>query len=136
MQEEQKEESVFQYNFSKRSGFKAKTMRLNNPQDFKRCFQNGKRVKNRAFVLHFVENGGLPARFGVNIAKSKIKKAVERNKIKRVAREAFRRKHLEGLDIVLILRNEKNFNQSECSILINEVFDSLKKNELLTNKNN
>ena len=77
-------------------------MRLNNPQDFKRCFQNGKRVKNRAFVLYFVENGGLPARFGVNIAKSKIKKAVERNKIKRVAREAFRRKHLEGLDIVLI----------------------------------
>ena len=30
---------------------------------------------------------------------------IERNKIKRVAREAFRRKHLEGLDIVLILRN-------------------------------
>jgi ribonuclease P protein component len=37
-------------------------MRLNNPQDFKRCFQSGQRIKNKAFVLHYVNNGGLPGK--------------------------------------------------------------------------
>ena len=81
-------------------------MRLTNPLDFKRCFSKGKRVKNAAFVLHYIDNGEHPARLGVNIAK-KLKKAVDRNKIKRVAREIFRKGKFEGIDIILILKTKK-----------------------------
>ena len=102
-------------------------MRLTNPLDFKRCFSRGKRVKNAAFVLHYVDNGGQSARLGVNIAKKKLKKAVDRNKIKIVAREVFRKGKFAGVDIILILKNEKNYEKSRCSILINEVFGQLNK---------
>ena len=102
-------------------------MRLNAPQDFKRCFLSRKRIKNVAFTLHYVENNGEIARLGVNIAKKKIKKAVDRNKIKRAAREAFRKGHFKGIDIVLILKNEKFYDQTKCFKMINEVFNDLMK---------
>ena len=85
MREEQKEESVYLSNEKKRNVFKAEAMRLTNPKDFKKCFQAGKRTNNKVFSLYYIENGGLPGRLGVNVAKSKINKAVDRNKIKRVS---------------------------------------------------
>ena len=127
MQEEQREESVSQLNANENNSFRAKTMRLNSPQDFKRCFLKGKRIKNDVLVLYYIDNGGLSARLGVNIAKKKIKNAVDRNKIKRAAREAFRRAHLNSMDVVLILRNENNYDPNNCFLLVNDVFNSLKK---------
>jgi ribonuclease P protein component len=100
-------------------------MRLNNPQDFRRCFLKGRRIKNEAFVLHYVENNVPSARLGVNIAKKKIRKAVDRNKIKRIAREVFRKQKFEGIDIVLILKNEKIFEKTSYNVLINEIFNEL-----------
>ena len=102
-------------------------MRLNTPQDFKRCFISRKKIKNAAFTLHYAENDSQTARLGVNIAKKKIKKAVDRNKIKRAAREAFRRCHLKGIDVVLILKNEKFYDQTKCFTMINEIFNDLMK---------
>ena len=129
MQEERKEESVFLFldNFINNNSFKTKIMRLNNPQDFKRCFLSRKIIKNAAFTLHYSKNESQTARLGVNIAKKKIKRAVDRNKIKRAAREAFRKRHFKGIDIVLILKNEKFYDQKKCFILINEVFNDLMK---------
>ena len=105
--------------------FNTKTMRLTNPKDFKKCFHDGKRIKNKVFSLHYVENGGLPGRLGVNIAKSKIKKAVKRNKIKRVAREVFRKGRFNGMDVVLLFKNEKNYDESECFELVNDIFSNI-----------
>ena len=129
MQEERKEESVFLFldNFINNNSFKTKIMRLNNPQDFKRCFLSRKIIKNAAFILHYSKNESQTARLGVNIAKKKIKRAVDRNKIKRAAREAFRIRHFKGIDIVLILKNEKFYDQTKCFTLINEVFNDLMK---------
>tara|TARA_B100000989_G_scaffold67012_1_gene46603 strand:- start:152 stop:538 length:387 start_codon:yes stop_codon:yes gene_type:complete len=125
MREEQKEESVYLSNEKKRNVFKAEAMRLTNPKDFKKCFQAGKRTNNKVFSLYYIENGGLPGRLGVNVAKSKINKAVDRNKIKRVAREVFRKGGFNGLDIVLLLKNEKNYNESECFMLVHDVFSNI-----------
>ena len=129
MQEERKEESVFPFldNFINNNSFKTKIMRLNNPQDFKRCFLSRKIIKNAAFTLHYSKNESQTARLGVNIAKKKIKRAVDRNKIKRAAREAFRIRHFKGIDIVLILKNEKFYDQTKRFTLINEVFNDLMK---------
>lgn len=125
MREEQKEESVYLSNEKKRNVFKAEAMRLTNPKDFKKCFQAGKRTNNKVFSLYYIENGGLPGRLGVNVAKSKINKAVDRNKIKRVAREVFRKGGFNGLDIVLLLKNEKNYNEAECFMLVHDVFSNI-----------
>ena len=125
MREEQKEESVYLSNEKKRNVFKAEAMRLTSPKDFKKCFQAGKRTNNKVFSLYYIENGGLPGRLGVNVAKSKINKAVDRNKIKRVAREVFRKGGFNGLDIVLLLKNEKNYNESECFMLVHDVFSNI-----------
>ena len=100
-------------------------MRLTNPKDFKKCFQSGKRIKNKAFSLYYLKNGNLPGRLGVNIAKSKVKKAVDRNKIKRIAREIFRKGHFDGMDIVLLLKNEKHYNEASCFALIDDVFSNI-----------
>ena len=129
MQEERKEESVslFLDNFINNNSFKTKIMRLNNPHDFKRCFLSRKTIKNAAFTLHYSKNESQTARLGINIAKKKIKKAVDRNKIKRAAREAFRTRHFKGIDIVLILKNEKFYDPTKCFTLINEVFNDLMK---------
>jgi ribonuclease P protein component len=50
---------------------------------------------------------------------------VDRNKIKRAAREAFRKSHFNGLDIVLILKNEKHYDSEKCFLLVNDVFNNL-----------
>ena len=54
------------------------------------------------------KNNEALARLGLAIAKKNVKKAVQRNKIKRIVRESFRlNKHrLEGFDIVVLCRQK------------------------------
>ena len=126
MLEDQREENAFLLNSSKASSFSAKRMRLDKPFDFKKCFSRGKRLSSPAFIIHYLENDLTHGRLGIRIAKKKVKKAVDRNKIKRVAREVFRRKGFDGFDIILVLRNEKNYKHSKCYEQINEIFSNLK----------
>ena len=53
-------------------------------------------------------NGDRTARLGLAIAKKQVKRAVDRNRIKRVIRESFRRQanRLTGLDIVVLARRD------------------------------
>ena len=109
MQEDLREENVSPPNSSYISGSRAKKMRLDNSLDFSNCFLQGKRTSTHAFMIHYLENDLEYGRLGIRIAKKKIKKAVERNRIKRIAREVFRNGHFNGIDMVLVLRNEKKF---------------------------
>jgi len=136
MPEDLKEENAFLHKNIVKNVFITKVMRLNSPKDFRNCFTNGKKIKSEVFVLHYLNNGGNLSRLGVSVAKNKIKKAVERNRIKGIAREIFRISGLMGLDIVLLLKYEKNYDQENCYNLINEIFNKLVKNESFINKNN
>ena len=127
MLEDQREENAFQLSSSKASSFSAKKMRLDKPLDFKKCFSGGKRLSSPAFMIHYLKNDLSHGRLGIRIAKKKIRKAVHRNRIKRVAREVFRKSMFEGLDIILVLRNEKNYEHSRCYEQINEIFSNLKR---------
>lgn len=51
-------------------------------------------------------NGQCSARLGLVIAKKNVRRAVDRNKIKRIARESFRhqRADLDNLDIIILAR--------------------------------
>ena len=126
MQEDLREENVSPLNSSYISGSRAKKMRLDNSLDFSNCFLQGKRTSTHAFMIQYLENDLEYGRLGIRIAKKKIKKAVERNRIKRIAREVFRNSHFNGIDMVLVLRNEKKFEYEKCYEQINEIFKTLK----------
>ena len=126
MQEDLREENVSPLNRSNTSGSRAKKMRLDNSLDFLNCFLKGKRTYTHAFMIQYLENDLEHGRLGIRIAKKKIKKAVERNRIKRIAREVFRKGHFNGMDMVLVLRNEKKYQYEKCYEQINEIFKTLK----------
>ena len=104
-------------------GFKARDMRLSEPDDFKRTLKEGKKARSECFELFFKENELDHSRFGVNIAKRLVGKSTERNKIKRTAREIFRKSKKCNMDIVLLLRrpSEKNKYKEEIEALFKKI---------------
>jgi ribonuclease P protein component len=78
--------------------------RLANPRDFKRVYQKGSFFSAGIFNAKYLPNKLDFTRIGIVVSKKISKKATERNKIKRLFREAFRALHQEvptGLDIVV-----------------------------------
>lgn len=80
--------------------------RLRLPQEFQLVFTQGQRVNGRYFRLHL--RPATAARLGLAVSRKVDTRAVERNRIKRAAREGFRRSHalLLPFDYVLVARRE------------------------------
>lgn len=77
--------------------------RLIRPADFARVFADARRSSDRLFTVVARENRGCGARLGLAISKRIAKRAVERNRLKRVAREVFRvQQDLPSLDFVVL----------------------------------
>ncbi len=57
--------------------------------DFDRIFRDGRRVALPALALHWLDDGQ-PARLGLAVSRKVDARAVGRNRIKRILREAFR----------------------------------------------
>ena len=66
---------------------------------------------------------GKHARLGVIVAKKNIPLAVQRNRFKRITREVFRRSLIEGLDVIVLAKQNKKKLRS--SALANELSDLL-----------
>lgn len=82
--------------------------RLLSAAQYKQVFdQPGHRSVDRHFTVLAQANGLEHARLGLAISKKGLKKAVARNRVKRIVRESFRhhRAQLAGLDLVVINRN-------------------------------
>ncbi|HSE40586.1 MAG TPA: ribonuclease P protein component [Acidobacteriota bacterium] len=90
--------------------------RLNRAMDFRRVFSKGKRTATRLFVIYILPNHLSHSRLGIQV-QSKIGTAVQRNYIKRIVREIFRKIHQdfrEPVDIVFIAGKQmKNVRFSE-----------------------
>ncbi len=81
-------------------------MRLAGPRRFKRVFAEGVRSHSAGFTVLALGNGGSRARLGLAVARKHLRRAVDRNRVKRRVRESFRRhqRALGGLDVVVMTR--------------------------------
>lgn len=84
------------------------TLRLKKPAEFKAVFANPVKSSDRYFTLLATCNGHGHPRIGLAIAKKVVKRAVDRNAIKRTIRESFRLQQdmITDLDIVVLAKKD------------------------------
>ena len=70
--------------------------------------RGSRKIRGRYAVLHLMPGRPGLSRFGIAVAKRLVPLSVERNRVKRAAREAFRRHELRtlGFDCVLAVREK------------------------------
>lgn len=80
--------------------------RLLKPRDFRRVFERAQRSSDALFTVLARASGLSGARLGLAISRKAARRAVDRNRIKRQARESFRRRRLEldGIDFVVMAK--------------------------------
>lgn len=82
-------------------------LRLLTPSDFTPVFKKPVVASSSAFTFLAIPNQLEHPRLGLTIAKKRVKKAVARNRIKRLARESFRlhQHDIAHVDIVVMAKN-------------------------------
>jgi len=80
--------------------------RLRKAAEFSRVFARPQRVHSESFTVLARENERSEPRLGLAIAKRRIRRASDRNRLKRLVRESFRHhaSELSGLDIVVMAK--------------------------------
>lgn len=81
-------------------------LRLTRATDFRQVFQNNFRQTDGSITILVGIQAGLNPRLGFAIAKKQIPKAVQRNRLKRIFRESFRKNQvrLPDRDMVIMVR--------------------------------
>lgn len=109
-----------------------KSLRLLNSGDFQQVFDSASfRISHQHLLLLACHNGrGFP-RLGLVVAKKHLRLAVDRNRIKRLCRESFRKRQVDlaDLDLIILSRNglDKLDNTNVFSLLDHQWQRLLKK---------
>lgn len=84
--------------------------RLLNAQDYKYVFEHASKSSDSCLTVLARKNGLDFARLGLVISKKRIRRSVDRNRVKRLARDSFRNNQqcLAGLDIVVLAKYRAN----------------------------
>jgi ribonuclease P protein component len=105
--------------------------RLRTAADFKQIYRKCRKISYDAFLLRYkfvaAEN---PSRFGIVVSKKTAARAVDRNRIRRIAKECFRHKmnNSTGLDIILTANSvAKNISSSELAACVYQILDQFVK---------
>lgn len=107
--------------------------RLVSPEDFRSVFAHALKVKNKYLIALYRSNSLSHARIGIVIKKQHVKLAVDRNLLRRIARESFRNQQetLKGLDIIVLIRSEctplldANLDKKAGKLVLREDIDQL-----------
>jgi ribonuclease P protein component len=94
--------------------------RIRDPRDFRRAYERRRSAGDTSLVVYAVENGREYARLGVSIGRKKVRNASDRNRVKRLIREAFRLSKAglpPGVDLVVVPRGASlTFAQAQASL--------------------
>jgi len=87
------------------------SQRMHASRDFSACMKNGRRISGHYYRLcvlfHADQSTPFPARIGFAISRKVDKRAVIRNKLKRIARNVFRRQsQLPAGDYIIMAKSE------------------------------
>lgn len=104
--------------------------RLLKPADFAAVFKNRRVFWGKSVALHYLLTDNY-ARLGLVVPKKGLKRAVERNRFKRICREVFRQTELPSADIVLRFHLKKarflESQKSDLSAELQSLFTRLKR---------
>lgn len=81
--------------------------RIRDPADFRRAFDRKRSASDAHLIVYGAENGLDHPRLGVSASRKRVRKAHQRNRVKRLLREAFRLAKAElpaGVDLVIVPR--------------------------------
>ena len=109
-------------------------LRLLTPEDFQNVFQHAVRLSSPHLTLVVTKNSLTYPRIGFAIAKKQIKRAHERNRIKRIVRNEFRLKQhmLPAVDVVVMARTSiVELSNAEIRIMLDKLWARLLKNNYL-----
>ena len=94
-----------------------RTERIGATREFEHLLREGERSSANAFVL-YVGRGGSRRRIGIRVGR-RVGTAVQRNRIKRLVREVYRRHRTrleEGISMVVIVRQSaRDLTYDECA---------------------
>jgi ribonuclease P protein component len=82
----------------------ARRQRLTTSRDFGNVFSGAERSSDRFFTVLVTTGRSASARLGLAVSKRAAKRAVDRNRLKRLARESFRHSELAALDFVVMAK--------------------------------
>ncbi|MFN2381912.1 MAG: ribonuclease P protein component [Guyparkeria sp.] len=90
-----------------RGGRFPRSARLLSGRDYQRAMRDGGRVHTANLMLALFANPGGEPRLGLAVSRKRVRRAHERNRVKRVAREHFRlaRADLPGMDVVVLAKS-------------------------------
>jgi ribonuclease P protein component len=81
--------------------------RINDPAAFRRAFERKKSASDDLLILYAVENSLAYPRLGISVSRKRIRRAHDRNRAKRLIREAFRLSKAQlppAVDLVVVPR--------------------------------
>lgn len=82
-----------------------KTRRLRNKKDYESVFKGANKTSTSEFIILHQSGSLKTARLGLAISKKALPKAHQRNRIKRLLRESFRRRELPSMDVVFLAKH-------------------------------